>query len=171
MGVNVEDLIGRVKVPVRSVTICLDSSLMAEHDELRERLESSARERVRMAQTPEAQQVAERIQAIEAEMREASQTFKFKGLSQNALNVLYKLYPPVKGTGMTWNIDDGAADLIARAAVEPEMTKDQSERLCEALAQGQWNKLVTAAWAASTGDGAVPFSARASEVMHGSASK
>jgi len=171
MGLSVEDLIGRVKVPVRSVTIVLDSSSLAEYDELREKLDAANRQQVRMTQTPEAVEIAARMQELEAEMREASEVFQFKGISKNALNNLVKRFPPKKGQGTTWDVEAGSVPFVAAASQEPAMTEDEAGRLCDALAQGQWDKLVSTAWLATNGDGSVPFSARASEVMHANGSK
>ncbi len=39
MGVALKDLRGKVKRPVRSVTVCLDGDLWARHDELTRRLD------------------------------------------------------------------------------------------------------------------------------------
>lgn len=163
MGVSIDDLIGRVKVPVRSVTLCLDADLQAEHDGLNEQLERIHREGIgsKMGDGLEAKQLATRIGEIEEAMRESETTFKFKGLNKNALNVLYKRFPS-KDKNVTWDIEAGAHALLAAAAVEPVMSEAQAEQLVEALSQGQTDKLVTAAWVASTGSSAVPLSVRAS---------
>lgn len=171
MGLSVEDLIGRVKVPVRSVTIVLDSSSLAEYDELREKLAAANRQQARMSQAPEAVEVASRMQELEAEMRAASAVFQFKGISKNMMNVLMKKFPPKKGTGIDWDIDAGSVAFVAAASHDPVMNEDEAGRLCDALAQGQWEKLFNTAWLALKGDGSVPFSAPASEVMHANGSK
>jgi len=165
MSVNIDDLIGRVKMPVRSVTICLDGDLQAEHDELTAELELVRRENpAKMGDTSEGKQIADRIGEIEAEMRKSEQTFKFKGLNKNALNVLYKRFPPKKDSNQTWDIDAGAFALLAAAAVEPTMSEDQAKGLIDAISYGQVDKLVGCAWVASTGSTATPLSARASEL-------
>ena len=171
MGLNVDDLIGRVKVPVRSVTIVLDASLMAEYDELREKLDAANRSQARMGQANEALELAQRMAELEEQMREASATFQFKGISKNALNVITKRFPPKKGTNLDWDVDAGSVAYAAACSHEPAMTEDEAGRLCDALAQGQWEKLFNTAWMATKGDGSVPFSARASELISQNASK
>jgi len=164
MSLNIDDLIGRVKMPVRSVTICIDGDLQAEHDQLTEQLELVRRENpAKMGDTAEGKQIAERIGELEAQMRESEQAFKFKGLNKNALNVLYKRYP-AKDKNMVWDPETGAAALLSAAAVEPEMDEEQAERLLDAVSQGQADKLVGCAWLAATGSNSVPLSARASEL-------
>lgn len=164
MTLNIDDLIGRVKVPVRSVTICLDGDLQAEHDDLTARLDLVRRENpATMGGTSEGKEIAERIGEIEEQMRSSEVTFKFKGLNKNALNVLYKRFP-AKDKNMVWDPESGAAALLAASAVGPEMDEKQAERLLEAISQGQADKLVGCAWVAATGSSAVPLSQRASEL-------
>jgi hypothetical protein len=58
----IEDILGAIKVPVRSVAICLDADLQAEHDELNEELDRLQRKSIgMMGQTSEAKSVAERL--------------------------------------------------------------------------------------------------------------
>lgn len=164
MSLNIDDLIGRVKMPVRSVTICIDADLQGEHDELSEKLELvRRREPGRMGETAEGKELAERIGEVEDKMRASEQAFKFKGLNKNALNVLYKRFP-AKDKNMVWDPESGAAALLAAAAVEPAMNEAQAERLLDAVSQGQADKLVGCAWLAATGSSTVPLSARASEL-------
>lgn len=170
MSLNIDDLIGRVKMPVRSVRICLDGDLQAEHDQLTEQLELVRRENPsKMGYTSEGKRIAERIGEIEEAMRASEQAFKFKGLNKNALNVLYKRFPPAKDKNQTWDIESGAFALLAAAAVEPEMSEDQAKNLIEALSYGQVDKLVGCAWVAATGSNSVPLSLRASELRGKSA--
>lgn len=164
MSLNIDDLIGRVKVPVRSVTICLDGDLQAEHDELTEQLDLVRRGNpATMGGTAEGKEIADRIGELEEQMRASEQPFKFKGLNKNALNVLYKRFP-AKDKNMVWDPESGAAALLAASAVEPEMDEKQADRLLEAISQGQADKLVGCAWLAATGSAATPLSGRASEL-------
>lgn len=165
MGVSVDDLIGRVKMPVRSVTICLDADLQAEHDQLAEQLEVVRRENVaKMGDTVKGKEIAERIGELEEAMRSSEQVFKFKGLNKNALNVLYKRFPAKDNKSMVWDPETGAFALLAAAAVEPEMSEEQATRLLDVVSQGQADKLVGCAWLAATGSSSVPLSVRASEL-------
>jgi hypothetical protein len=166
MGLSIDDLIGRVKMPVRSVAICLDADLQAEHDELTEQLEIARRENItKMGDTVKGKALADRIGELEAAMRESEQRFRFKGLNKNALNVLYKRFP-TKSPGQLWDIEEGAYALLAATAVEPEMTEAQASQLLDAVSQGQADALVSCAWAAATGSSSVPLSVRASELRN-----
>jgi hypothetical protein len=163
---SIEDVLGAIKVPVRSVSICLDGDLRAEHDDLTRELERVRREKPtgKMSDGTEARQVAERIKAVEARMRDSETTFKFRGLTKNAIRKLFERFPPPDPNpdSLRWNIHEGASALLAESAVEPTMTVEQAEKLADAVDDGVWTELVNAAWVASTGSTTVPFSARAS---------
>lgn len=155
---SIEDVLGAIKVPVRSVSICLRADLQAEHDDLTRELERLRREGA------EARDTAMRIQALEAEMRDAETVFKFRGLSKNAIRRLFERFPAPDPNpeNLRWNIHEGAASLLAESAVEPTMTVQQAEQLADHVDDGVWTELVNAAWVASTGSTRVPFSVRAS---------
>ena len=168
---SIEDVLGAIKVPVRAVQICLDADLQAEHDELTARLEVLRRERSgKMGQTSEAKEVAERITQLEEAMRESEVTFKFRGLTKAGLSKLYDRFPPPEGKNLVWDVETGAFALLAASAVEPTMTEDQAKKLLDAVSQGHADRLVGAAWLASTGSTQVPFSVRASELTSGTGS-
>lgn len=163
---SIEDVLGAIKVPVRSVSICLDGDLRAEHDDLTRELERLRREKPtgKMSDGGEARQVAERIQAVEEQMRASETTFKFRGLTKNGIRRLFEKFPPPDPNpdNLRWNIHEGASALLAESAVEPTMTVAQAEALGDAVDDGVWTELVNAAWVASTGSTTVPFSVRAS---------
>jgi hypothetical protein len=169
MSVSVEDLIGRAKPPVRSVTICMDQSMQAEHDELIEQLEQAQRAKgSKMGDSSEAVGIANRIGEVEAAMQEHLQTFHFKGLSKHALQALYKRFPS-ENKNLLWDMDGGGHALVAAAATDPVISEDQAKRLFDAISDGQADLLVGAAWLASKGSSSIPLSGRASELRRGNA--
>jgi hypothetical protein len=160
---SIEDVLGKIKVPVRAVQICLRGDLQAEHDELTARLDVLQREsRNSLSQGREQREVAERIRELEEEMRAAEVTFKFRGLGKNALKQLKGRFPAPEGSNLIWDVDAGAPALLSESAVEPKMTEDQATELLEQVSEGHADRMVGAAWLASTGSTQVPFSARAS---------
>lgn len=163
---SIEDVLGAIKVPVRSVSICLNGDLRAEHDDLARELERLRQEKPtgKMAEGQAAREVAERIQQVEAEMRESETVFKFRGLSKNAIRRLFEKFPPPEPNpdNLRWNIHEGASALLAESAVEPTMTVQQADQLADSVDDGVWTELVNAAWVASTGSTRIPFSVRAS---------
>jgi hypothetical protein len=168
---TIEDVLGAIKVPVRAVQICLDADLQAEHDELIARLEVLRRETVAtMGGSSESKEVADRIRELEAEMRESEVTFKFRGLTKNALKKLRERFPAPEGSNLVWDVTEGAHALLAASAVEPTMSEDQAKQLLDQVSEGHADRMVGAAWLASTGSTQVPFSARASELTGGTGS-
>jgi hypothetical protein len=167
---SIEDVLGKIKVPVRAVQICLRGDLQAEHDELTARLEVLRREsRTSLGDGAEQRDLAQRIHDLEDEMRAAEVTFKFRGLGKNTIKRLQERFPAAEGSNMVWDVEGGAHALLAASAVEPTMTEDQATELLEQVSQGHADRMVGAAWLASTGSTQIPFSARASELIAGSA--
>lgn len=170
---SIEDVLGNIKVAVRSVSICLDGDLRAEHDDLTRELERLRREKVdSLAGGGEVRKVAERIKAVEQQMRDSETTFKFRGLTKNAIRSLFERFPPPDPNpdNLRWNIHEGASTLLAESAVEPTMTVAQAEKLGDMVDDGVWTELVNAAWVASTGSTTIPFSVRASAMTADSGS-
>lgn len=165
---TIEDVLGAIKVPVRSVSICLDADLQAEHDELSEKLERLRRATPtgKMSQGGEARQVAERITDLEEQMRESEVTFKFRGLTKAGRLKIEARFPPPDPNpdNLRWNVNEGAYALVAASAVEPTMTEQQAKNLLAVLDEGRADRLVNTAWLATTGSTQVPFSVRASEL-------
>jgi hypothetical protein len=172
---SIEDVLGAIKVPVRSVSICLDADLQGEHDELSEQLERLRRDDKasgKMATGGEILRVAEQIRELEDRMRESEQVFKFRGLSRAARKKLEAKFPPPDPNpeNLRWNVDEGAPTLLAEAAIQPTMNVSQARSLLDSLAEGQADRLVGCAWLATTASTTVPFSARASELTAGTGS-
>lgn len=171
MSVSIDDLIGRVKSPVRSVTICLNADLQAEHDELNEQLEAMRREQATtMGGSGAGVEIATRLREIESEMRSSEQVFKFRGISSHAIRAIQDRFPAREGKREAWDAEAGSSAVIAACSVEPKMTEEQAVRLVDVLSHGQTDKLFTAAWIATTGTSSVPFSARASALLAPTAS-
>lgn len=169
MGIALKDLKGRVKRPVRSVTLCLDGSLWARHDELTAKLdELRAQNPGKMGQASGAVEVATELREVEEAMREASVTVEFRGISSFRLAEIQARFPAKDGRS-GWDINAGAAALISACAVEPT-TEAEAQELLDELTFAATDKLVSAAWLATTGSADVPFSARASELIRGSGS-
>lgn len=169
MGVALRDLKGRVKRPVRSVSVCLDGDLWARHDELTAKLDDLRRQNPgKMGEAVGAVEAAAELRAVEDAMREASVTIEFRGISSFQLNEIQARFPS-KDSRSTWDINAGAAALVAACAVEPT-TEEEARAFLEEANYAVTDKLVSAAWLATTGSSDVPFSVRASELIRGSGS-
>lgn len=166
MGVALKDLRGKVKRPVRSVSICLDGELWAKHDELTAQLDQMQQQfSAKMRDASASKDLAEQIETLEQQMRDSQVTVEFRGISNYKLTEIQARFP-AKNNKMAWDMNEGAAALIAACAVEP-ITEDEARELLDEVSQTVADQLFTAAWAATVGSSEIPFSARASELLHG----
>jgi hypothetical protein len=170
VGVALKDLRGKVKRPVRSVAVCLDGDLWSRHDELTAKLdELRAQNPGKMDSAPGAREAAEELRAVEQQMAESSVTIEFRGISTYVLNEIQAKYPAKDGRS-GWDVNGGAAALLAACAVEPT-TEAEARELLDECNQAVADRLVGTAWLATTGSSDVPFSVRASELIAGSGSR
>lgn len=171
---TIEEILAKAKPRVEVATICLAGDLRAEHARLVAELEQVQEKSVTRKMTDgdgEARQLAERIQSLEGDMGKAMQEFRFAGLSAFALSELQERFPAREGKRETWNGQAGEAALVAACAADPAMSEAQADMLRKSIAQGDWDRLVEAAWTASTSRETVPFSVRASVLTAASGSK
>lgn len=169
---SIEDILARAKPRVETVSICLAGDLRAEHARLSAELEQVQQASVgKMGVSGEARKLAERIQAVEADMGKAMQEFRFAGISDFALTALQERFPAREGKRETWNHVEAGPALVAACAVEPGMSEAQADMLRKAIAQGDWDQLVEGAWTATTSKESLPFSVRASVLTAGSGGK
>ena len=170
MGVALKDLKGRVKRPVRSVSICLDGDLWSRHDELTEQLdELRSQNPGRMAQSAGTVEVAQELRDVEQAMKASEVKLEFRGISSYEFKQIQARFPS-EDKNLVWDVDAGAAALIAACAVEPT-TEDEAQAFLNEVHQAVANKILGAAYLATTGSSDVPFSARAYELTNGSGSK
>lgn len=170
MGVSLKDLTAKVKRPVRSVRVCMDGELWARHDELTAKLdELRAQNPGKLNSAPGSRETAEELREVEEAMKASEETVEFRGISSFKLAEIQARFP-AKDNRQGWDIQSGAAALIAACAVEP-ITEDEARAFLETAHMGITDKMVGTAWLATTGSSDVPFSARASELIRGSGSK
>lgn len=172
----VADILGRIKRPEKTVSLCLAGDLQAELEDL-ERALAAARERpsggtLAESAPPEARQIAQQIQDLQARMREHVTVFRFRGLSSKGYSDLVAQHPPTaedKEEASDVNWKTFAPGLVAACAVSPPMTVEEAGQLADALTQAQWDALVVAAYSTCKRDVDVPFSYAASAVLQASA--
>jgi hypothetical protein len=171
MPLSIEDLLGKVKRPVRSTRVCLDGELWARHDELSQQIDALRAEAgpVRMGDTSGVAALRKELSDVERAMQAAEVEFKFQGLSSYKRDEIIARFPAKDGRG--WDTTAGAHALFAAASIEPVMDEDQAKRLVESIDHGATAKLFTCAWSATEGSADVPFFGRASASISDSASK
>lgn len=163
---DIVDILGRIRRPERVVELCLDGTMVAEHDDLTRQLADVQRESaVTMAGTGRAVELAQAIRDLEQRMAAAKVPFRVRGLSAHERQQWLDAHPARDGKQELFNPETGAAPLIAACAVNPVMSVEQATVLYEQLGTGQFDQLFAACWEATSSDGAVPFSVAASLVL------
>lgn len=172
MGALIDDILGKIKPPIRSAWVCLDGELWARHDELSREIDQLRAESPtgKMGDAAGVTDRATELRGVEQAMREAEVEFKFRGISSYKRDEIIARFPS-KDRGASWDTTAGAHALFAAAAVEPAMTEEQAEQLISTAHHGVTVKLFNAAWTATEGSSDVPFSARAFASTSGSGSR
>lgn len=169
---DIAEVLKRAKAPERVVDLCLDADLAAEHDELNRRLlEAQRKPATSLAGTGAAAEIARQIRDLEERMQSSVVQFRMRGLSAFRRDEWFAANPARDGKEEGFNPVTGLPSLIAACCVDPEMTVEQAQQLCEQLGTGQADRLFSAAFEATNGGGDVPFSVAASVTLRGSEQK
>lgn len=173
----VSDLKAKIRRPEKTVPLCLAGDQQAAFEQL-ERDLARARDKAPSGTlagggNPEATEIARQIQALQEEMRENTEVFKFRGLTRREYSDLVKANPPTEEQ----NEDNPEADvdwekygvaLIAACCVSHEMTEADAGELIDFLTAAQYNALFQAAQAVNIMGLDIPNSFTASAVLRGS---
>ena len=144
----------------KSVVLVTDGGLLAEHEELSKELEKAlAATRKSLADDGGVRGIAERIQALEAQIAEATVTFKLRGIGRNRFRRLIAEHPDDK---KAFDEETFPAALIAACSLDPVLTEAEAGELADILTDAQFDELFDAAWRACREVDGVPFSVLAS---------
>lgn len=148
---DVEAWIASGSLPERTVTVCVNGGLVAEHELLVRELESLKGES-RVGDPTK--KLARQIVALEEKMLAGSRTLRVRALT----------------SAQQAQCQVGDKELVnerwlAAATVEPVLTVDQVQRLADVIGTGQFAKWLNAAIEVSTQDVTVPFSYTASAAL------
>lgn len=165
-------LIAGAALPERSVEVCLRPDLLARLQELERELQRAEDERKAgggsLASGSASRVTAGQIDAIRAEMLEATMVFQLRALPRRKFRALQAEFPPRDGNAIDnlngVNIEDAAEAMVRRCLIDPELDDADWAALDELLSDGQFNQLAAAAWAINSKDVEVPFSRTASRI-------
>jgi hypothetical protein len=163
-------LLDAVRPPERTAFLCLREDLRGDHDQMQLELAKASRESsTSLGGGAAAQEIAQKIRAIETEMDAAKVSFRFRALAPDAYSALMEAHPPREDKDeRQFNTDTFPPALIAASCVDPVMAPDDAKALFSKISSGQQAELFEAAWLANTGRAEVPFSALASVLTSGS---
>lgn len=173
---DIESIIDETEPAEIACTICVKGNLRSEYDRLSAQLDALPDLVTNLAGNTAARRIAENMADLEERMRAYSRTFVLRAVTPRRKwrNLLARR--PVKSPGLD---DEQYADvyhpwlceIVARSAVDPEMTAEQVERLADKLSDGDWQKLANAAWRVNDDSRDIPFSAAASVMTRSSGAK
>jgi hypothetical protein len=175
------DLLKGAKLPERTVEVCLRADLAAEFDLLERQLAEAQQKSPDSLAGTGAADLAERIEALQAQMREHTYPFRLRALKRHEFKKLMDAHPPRRG-------DDGEiveADrlsacnteamfpVLIRACVYDPQPSDEEWQLLldETLTDYQFTDLANVAWYLNQGSIDVPFSFAVSQLRRGSAAE
>lgn len=174
MSQNIDEVLAQATPKTTTVRVCLRGDLLAQHEQLERELAEARRLDEVENRHVEAPGIARRLQELEAEIDKAQVEFTFAAVGQKAWTDLGAEHPPTdadREAGLDFNGRTFPVAAIAASAVDPKMSVEHSAKLFEKLNFGQWQLLWGACLAANVEGTSVPFSAAASAVLRGSATK
>ena len=162
---DIKDILARAKPREHSVRVCVAGDLAAEYDRLQAELAQVATWQPQsMAEENPASDIAERMSALQEEMKGAEVEFVFRALGRKAWSDLVAQHPG-KTSEDPWDDETLGPALVAACAIDPVMTDGDVEELFETLNVGQRQQLIEGAWQVNGEATAVPFSLHASAIL------
>lgn len=172
MTVDFKTLLASAKLPEKTVLICLRGDLAAEHEQAERDLEQAQRTAFDSLEGSGAGEIAERVRALEDEMREASHPFRLRALPRPVWRALVAAHPPRRGEDneivpedrMLVNSETFFDALVRACLVDPELGDEEWAELAGKLTDRQFDDLSDAAWGLNRREVDVPFSRAASRM-------
>lgn len=172
---DIKTMLAAARLPERTVPICLRGDLVAAHEQLERQLADIARRPVDSLAGSGAGEIADRIEALQDEMRAATVTFRLRALPKPRWRALLAEHPPRQDDDGKPVPEDAAVgvnletfwDAIIRPCIVDPVIDDDTWSLMAGddgrLTDRQMGQLADAAWAVNRGEVNVPFSRAASQ--------
>jgi hypothetical protein len=181
---NFHDLLGEARLPEKTVDICLRGDLVADFEDLERQLEEAAASRSDALDAgADVAEIAQRLEALTAEMREHTYAFRLRAMPKPKFRQLIADHPPRKVVNAAGeeefherdrmvglNYDTFFDALVRGAVVDPELTNAEFDLLLdEKLTDQQFGALSDAAWNLNVKGVDIPFSPAASQINRSTA--
>lgn len=178
-------LLADAQLPVKTVPICLRGDLVADFEETERALQEAHKQRGdSLAGGSELGELAEKLEALQVEMREHFYTFRIQALPKREFRALVAKHGPRRVVGedgeekiheddkyIGVNTASFFEALMRACLVDPVLGDDDWTALDSKLTDSQWDSLSTAAWSVNRSDVDVPFSRAASLINRRTASE
>jgi hypothetical protein len=174
---NFKAMLAEARLPETTVMICMRGDLAADHEAAERELEKADKDAGDSLAGSGVGELVDRIQALEAQMREHTYEFRLRALPRPRWRALVNAHPPRRGDDneilaadmMLVNTETFFDELIRVSLVDPELTDDEFQQLTEALTDRQHENLWEAAWGLNRREVDIPFSRAASRMKAASA--
>lgn len=177
---NFKAMLADAKLPEATVPVCLRGDLAADHEAAERELAQAAKASADSLAGSGLGEIADRIEALEVEMREHSYEFRLRALPRREWRELMKAHEPRRDEAgelmepdkyVGFNAETFYDDMILRCLVDPELTAEEFSDLADTLTSYQYDLLLDGAWGLNRRDVDVPFSRAASEMKRVSAAE
>ncbi|HET8717402.1 MAG TPA: hypothetical protein VFM50_06590, partial [Nocardioidaceae bacterium] len=164
-------MLAEAKLPERTVAICLRGDLVAQHEQAERDLETAQKAQTDSLAGSGAGAIVERIEALEAQMRDSTYPFLLRALPRHEFRTLMTGHPPrktddggvVQEDALGVNRETFFPAMIRASVVDPELSDDEWTDLLDArLTDHQFQELAWTAWALNANEIDIPFSLAAS---------
>jgi hypothetical protein len=166
-------LLADAKLPEKTVPVCLRGDLVADFEAADRELEQAQKKPASSLAGSGTSALTERLEALEAEMREHTYTFRLRGMPRHVWRELMAAHPPRVGDDGELVMEDrltGAnrltvfEPLVRASIVDPVLDDAQFADLMSKLTDRQFEDLTSAAWDLNQGSVDIPFSRAASRI-------
>jgi hypothetical protein len=169
---NFKSMLAEAALPETTVQICLRGDLAADHELAERELEQAQKTATDSLAGNGAAAIVERIEGLEAQMREHTYDFRLRALRRPQWRDLVAAHPPRRSEDGEILLQDRTLvnsetffDAMIRAClVDPELDDEDWKQLNDALTDMQYETLSEAAWALNRREVDVPFSLAASRM-------
>lgn len=171
-ALDILDVIKRAKLREHTVPVCLAGDAAAEVERLERELASlaDAWEPTSLGDKHPGEATAKKIAALRERMQKSVVGFELRALGDTAWSDLVAAHPS-ESKNEAWNPKTFPIALLAATCINPVMTIEQAQTLCEQLNEGQRADLHAGVWEVNQGATSVPFSVSASAILHSIAAK
>lgn len=173
-----EQLLGEAQLPEDTVDVCMRGDLVAAYHGLQEQLAAMPEVPAgggSLAGDTSRRDLIQQMEAVAAQMRRSTQTFRLRALSTRAYTEFLRQHPPRpddrRDMVAGFNRETMGVALLRLCVVEPVISPQQWEKLADVLSTGEWAKLDRAAQALNFAEVNVPFSPAASPNQQSSGSE
>lgn len=175
-----KSLLAGAKMPERIVQLCLRGDLTAEVEKLFYELQKAKAQKTDSLAGNGTGELIERIEALQAEMREHTAPVRLRALPRARWRELKEKHPPRRdddGDALPEDLRSGVnratffEPLVRASVVDPDLTDSEWSQLLDAITDMQFEELAGVAWELNQERVDVPFSPAALQKIRDSFSE